>query len=162
MNVTTITRTTNTSLVSDTAMRDWAQREVKGLLKQLGSWQAVTDALAQYHRASRSAWWHVSQGRSITIEKVNALRAYNGVSQLPTYVARRSLPPELRDKRRNYHVSPELFARMEKQRGGMSQGEYMEYLAELWDERQRDIANIAKALRVFEVVMGDDYNGEAQ
>lgn len=153
MNVTTITRTTNTSLISDTALRDWAQREVSSLLKQLGNWQAVTDALGQYHRASRSAWWHVSQGRSITIEKINALRAYNGIPQLPTYVVRRSLPPEQRDRRRNYHVSPELFARMEQQRGVMSQEEYMNYLADLWDDRQEDLA-LEREWRCLNPILG--------
>ena len=144
MDVTTITRITNASLVSDTALRDWAQQEVKRLRKQLGNWQAVADVLAPYHLASRSAWWKVGKGKSITIEKVNALRAYNGVPQLPTYVARRSYPPEQRDKRRNYHVSPDLFARMEQQRGSMSQAEYMEYLAELWDDRDAELAEERK------------------
>lgn len=130
MEVTRLTKIRNKSLVDNAELREWAQQEVKKLLRQLGSWDAVAQHLKPFHKASRSAWWHVGEGRSITIEKINALRACNGMSQLPVYIVRRSHPTERRDKRRCFHVSPELFERLNVLRGAMTQEAFLAELAD--------------------------------
>jgi hypothetical protein len=57
----------------------WAQNEALRLSDRLGGWEAVAEALAPYLLRSRAAWWSVGEGKKITEDKIEALRAYLGL-----------------------------------------------------------------------------------
>ncbi|NOZ27980.1 MAG: hypothetical protein GXP39_08010 [Chloroflexi bacterium] len=80
----------------------WAQKTALELHETLGTWRAVAEALAPYLAESPAAWWHVGRGEKVSREKVNALRAYLGLPQLP-----RIVPVEACPKCGDVHLAPE-------------------------------------------------------
>ena len=89
----------------------WAGKAVLRLYDDLHDWQAVAQRLEPYLDLSGANWWRVGRGECVTLDKINALRAYYGLATLTaSYRLRRER------RRATIQVQPETRAMLRAER----------------------------------------------